>query len=68
MLYSIWDECMIGELKMLMLNDPNDSSKDDMNKFWTSFTSWYEQSAIVADYFKTEYTDYNNNWNGGTYF
>lgn len=52
---------------MLMLTNPDDSSQDDMNKFWTSFTSWYEQSAIVADYFKAEYTDYDN-WNGGIYF
>ena len=51
----------------IMLRDPNDSSQDDMNKFWVSFKSWYEQSKVVEEYFSGEYVQYDN-WGEGRYY
>ena len=44
-------------VKTLIFRNPNDSSQDDMNKLWISFSSWYEQSVVVYEYFKGEYTE-----------
>lgn len=53
--------------KCIRLRNPNDSSKDDLNRFWTSFSTWIEKSEIVYEFFKPELTQYDN-WNGGMYF
>jgi len=52
--------------KCIMLRNPNDSSQDSINKFWTSFSAWTEKSETVREFFKEECTQYDN-WNGGTY-
>ena len=52
---------------MIKLCDPNDTTRDDINRLWNSLSAWTEQSSIVADYFRAEYTRYDN-WNGGIYF
>lgn len=54
-------------VKKMVTKNMNYSSQDNRNKFWISFTSWYEQSKIVEEYFKGEYVGYDN-WNGGTYY
>lgn len=54
--------------KRIMLRNPNDNTQENLNKLWTSFSTWIEQEEIVMDYFDAKYTDYNSGWNGGTYF
>lgn len=52
--------------KCIMFRNPNDSSRDDLNRLWTSFSAWIEKSEIVHEYFKDEFIQYDN-WNGGIY-
>ncbi len=53
--------------ELVLLRDPNKADRDNINKFWTSFTSWYKQSKVVEEYFKCEYKGYDN-FDGGTYY
>ena len=34
---------------MSILGNIDESGEDNLNRFWTSFTSWYEQSEIVDE-------------------
>lgn len=39
----------------LIFRNLNDDAQDNLNKFWTSFTTWINKSAIVNEYFKGEF-------------
>lgn len=39
----------------LIFRNLNDDVQDNLNKFWTSFTTWINKSAIVNEYFKGEF-------------
>ena len=54
--------------KMIMLRNPNDDMQDKLNKFWTSLSAWMEQQEVIEKYFRGEYTEYDNGWNGGTFY
>lgn len=53
---------------MSILGNTDESGEDNLNRFWTSFTSWYEQSEIVDEYFKIKYVECDNNWFGRTLY
>lgn len=54
--------------KMIMLRNPNDDMQDKLNKFWTSLSAWMDQQEVIEKYFRGEYTEYDNGWNGGTFY
>lgn len=41
----------------LILRNLNDDTQDNLNKFWTSFTTWINKSEIVNEYFKGEFVN-----------
>ena len=51
-----------------MLRNPNDDVQDKLNKFWTSLSAWMVQQEVIEKYFRGEYTEYDNGWNGGTFY
>lgn len=54
--------------KMIMLRNPNDDMQDKLNKFWTSLSAWMDQQEVIEKYFRGKYTEYDNGWNGGTFY
>lgn len=42
-------------MRMIMLRDPNDTSREDANCFWLWFTTWISQEDIRLDIFKEDY-------------
>lgn len=54
--------------KCIMLRNPNDDTKEKLDRFWISLSAWMDQQDIIEKYFRIEYTEYNNGWNGDTFY
>lgn len=54
--------------KCIVLRNPNDDTKEKLDRFWISLSAWMDQQDIIEKYFRIEYTEYNNGWNGGTFY
>jgi hypothetical protein len=52
---------------IIRLRNPNDTTQDDLNKFWTSLSAWIDTQYVIVEFFKGELTKYDN-WEGGTYY
>jgi hypothetical protein len=52
---------------IIRLRNPNDTTQDDLNKFWTSLSAWIDTQNVIVEFFKGELTQYDN-WDGGTYY
>jgi hypothetical protein len=52
---------------IIRLRNPNDTTQDDLNKFWTSLSAWIDTQNVIVEFFKGELTRYDN-WDGGTYY
>lgn len=50
-----------------LIQDNIGDVSEKLNRFWTSFCAWIGKSDIVEEFFKGEYTDYNN-WNEGYFY
>lgn len=50
--------------KVLMLRNPNDNEKENWQKFWLSFSAWFDNDALQNGIIKEQYRYFNSGWNG----
>lgn len=50
--------------KMIMLRNPNNTEKEDWQKFWLSFRAWFGNDALQNGIVKEQYRYFNGDWNG----
>lgn len=53
--------------KVIMLRNPNDNEKENWQKFWLSFSAWFDNDALQNGIVKEQYRYFNSGWNGGVF-
>lgn len=52
----------------IILRNPNDDTREKINRFWTGLSAWMNQQDIIEKFFRMEYAEYDSGWNGGTFY